>query len=216
MILHWLKGNKRELSRGELMARGFELDLPDLLEMLSASDANEEPLARTLTLIAFANARSDLKVHTSVNKAHATDLPTTHADFGRTVALLFDKYPPVAQRDLDTPTEVEVKFRRLYHFYKAAMLGTASERAHATNAQLRQLADIWRIYIASATYLPAVLESTGLWSSEELEWFRGCDDESSHIRNVLYTVVPSFLWQHGEMLDMAKQAFGVRRSMLRR
>ena len=197
------------------MARAFDLEIPDLLRRLNNRIAREEPRARTMVLVALANARSDLKINKTNNDRHGTDLPITYDGFGRRVALLFDKYPPATQRDLEIPTEAEIKFRRLYHFYHAAILGAVSERAHEANAHLDQLASIWCSYIESAKYLPALLSNTPLWSKDETEWFAGCTDEENHIRNVVYTVVPQFLWEHGEMLSMAKECFDIGSSLLR-
>lgn len=216
MIFRWLRGKSSEPTRGELMARLFDLGLSDLLQMLADKIPSEEPAARTMVLVALANTRSDLKANKWLNESRGTDLPTTYAEFGRMAALLFDKYPPTTQGDLDIPTEAEIKFRRLYHFHQATILGAVSERAHATNAQLKELASIWRSYIESARYLDVLLSHTLIWSKDETVWFGGCIDEESHIRNVLYTVVPDFLWEHDEMLSMVKQQFGVGRWLLRR
>jgi hypothetical protein len=216
MVFRWLLGKSSERTRGELMARAFDLGLSDLLQMLEDKVVREEPAARTMVLIAFANVRCDLEVHKSLNKTDGTDLPTTYAEFGRTVALLFDKYPPTTQGDLDIPTEPEIKFRRLYHFYHAAILGAVSECAHATNTQLKELATIWRSYIESARHLQVLLAHTVIWSKDEIDWFGDCTGEESHIRNVVYTVVPKFLWEHDEMVSMVKQQFGISTWLLKR
>ena len=205
-----------EPTRGELLARVFEFGLPDLLSMLADKTAKEEPAARTMALVALANVRQLLKANESLNKSDRAGLPTTYADFGRTTALLFDEYPPTGQSELDIPGAAEIRFRRLYHFYHAAILGTVSERAHATNAHLEALANIWYSYINSAKHLQKLLENTIIWSSDEIEWFRGCTDEESYIRYVMYTLVPDVLWQHDEMLSMAKKEFDVWPSLLKR
>ncbi len=215
MIFQWLRRERREPTRGELLAQGFDLDLCDLMQMLINKLETEEPNAQTMVLIAFTNASSDLRANKSWNEKHRADLPTSYADFGRMVALLFDKYPPTNQGPLDIPTADEVKYRRLCWFYQAAILGTASERAHATNTQLNELTRIWQRYIESAKYLPRVVKHNRLWSDDEKEWFGGCTDENSYVRTVLYTVVPKFLWEHDEMLNMAKQRFDVWPSLLR-
>lgn len=216
MIFRWLQGKSKEPSRGEVMARAFDLSLSELLKMLTDKVAQEEPAARTMVLVAFANVRSDLKANKSLGKSEGIDLPTTYAEFGRNVARLFDKYPPTNQGDLDIPTGAEIKFRRLWHFYQACILGAVSERAHATNAQLKELASLWCTYIESARYLQALLAHTLIWSKDETDWFGGCADEKSYIRSALYMSVPEFLWEHDEMLDMAKQHFGVGRWLLKR
>ena len=164
-----------------------------------------------MVLIAFTNARSDLKGHKSLNKSEGLDLPTTYAEFGRTVARLFDKYPPTNQGELETQTAAEIKFRRLWHFYQATILGAISERAHASTANLKEVASLWCAYIESARYLEALLAHTLIWSKDETDWFCDCPDEQSYIRSALHMTVPQFLWEHDEMLDMAKQRFGVGR-----
>jgi hypothetical protein len=215
MVFSWLKGKSAEPTRGELFARTFDLSLPDMLEMLTSRMAGEAPADRGMVLIAFANARSELKASKSINKKHAADLPTTYADHGRMVARLFDKYPPTQQSDLEIPSAAEIKFRRLFHFFRASVLGAISERAHAANEELQAVANVWGEYIASAGHLSSIVQHTRIWSEDELAWFAGGFDEEEQIKNVLYTVVPDFLWQHSEMLKMAKDRFGVFASFLK-
>jgi len=168
-----------------------------------------------MVLIAFANARSEIKAHRAINKSGGTDLPSTYASYGKIVAMLFDKYPPTQQGDLEIPTAAEIKFRRIYHFFRAAVLGGVSERAHEDNEHLQAVADIWGSYIESARHLAVLIEHTKIWSEDEIEWFTGESSGDGQIRNVLYTVVPDFLWHHDEMLKMAKQKFGVSSFSLR-
>jgi hypothetical protein len=217
MIFGLLRRKRSEPSQGELAARAFDLSLPQLLEMLSRQVGKSVPTELAMVLIAFANARSDLKAHQSLNTSRSSaDLPTSYADYGRMIGRLFDKYAPTQEGELDVPSPAEIKFRRLFHFYRAAILGAASERAHETNERMQDLAIIWNEYIDSASQLPSVLAHTRIWTSEELEWFSPHFDERLHIENVLYTIVPKFLWEHGEMLDMAKQKYGVWPSSLKR
>jgi hypothetical protein len=216
MIFSWLKGKSSEPTRGEIFARTFDLGLPDMLEMLTSRMAGEAPAERAMVLVAFANTRSELRASKSVNKSHATDLPTTYAEHGRMVARLFDKYPPTQQGDLEIPSAAEIKFRRLFHFFRASVLGAASERAHQANQELQTVANVWGEYIASAGHLSSIVKHTRIWSEDELEWFAGDFDEDSQIKNVLYTVVPDFLWQHDEMLKMVKDRFRVFASSLKR
>jgi hypothetical protein len=95
------------------------------------------------------------------------------------------------------------------------VLGAISERALGANQELKTVADVWGEYIASAGRLSSIVKHTRIWSEDELEWFSGDFDEESQIKNVLYTVVPGFLWQHDEMLKMAKHKFGVYASFLK-
>src|SRR6202023_3278522 len=76
MIFSGLKEKSSEPTRGELFARTLDLGLPDMLEMLTSRMAGEAPADRAMVLIAFANARSELKASKSVNISHATSLPT--------------------------------------------------------------------------------------------------------------------------------------------
>jgi hypothetical protein len=216
MIFNWLKGKSSEPTRGELFARTFDLGLPDMLEMLTSRMAGEPPADRAMVLVAFANARSELKASKSVNKSHAADLPTTYADHGRMVARLFDKYPPTQQSDLEIPSAAQIKFRRLFHFFRASVLGAVSERAHEANQELQIVANVWGEYIASAGQLSSIVKHTRIWSEDELELFAGGFDEETQIKNVFYNVVPGFLWQHDEMLAMAKDRFRIFTSFLKR
>ena len=162
-----------------------------------------------MVLIAFANTRPQIKAHKAINKTDGTALPATYTSYGKTVAMLFDKYPPTQRGDLEIPTAAEIKFRRVYHFFRAAVFGAVSERAHEANERLQAVANIWRSYIESAHHLAALIEHTKIWSKDEIELFAGESSGDGQIRNVLLTVVPDFLWQHDEMLKMAKQKFGV-------
>jgi hypothetical protein len=215
VMFSWLKGKSGEPTRGELFARTFDLSLSDMLEMLTSRMAGEAPADRAMVLVAFANTRSELKAGKSINKSHASQLPTTYSNHGRMVARLFDKYPPTQQGELDVPNAAEIKFRRLFHFFRASVLGAISERAHETNGELQTVADVWGEHIASAGHLTSIVKHTRIWSRDELEWFAGDFDEELQIRNVLYTVVPGFLWQHDEMLKMAKDRFHVFASLLK-
>jgi len=232
MIFRWFGGKRREPTRGELMALSFDVTLVDHLERLADKLTREEPAARTMALVGLVNITSILRTHQELNQSDGTGLPTTYADYGRMVALMFDKYPPTNLSDQDlirltsdrsvmTPAaekaiRSEIAFRRLYHFFHAATLGAVSERAHATHAHLEQLANIWRSYIDSARHLQPLLSHTEIWSKDETDWFDICIDEKSSIATVIYTVVPKFLWEHDEMLSMVKQQFGVRPSRPRR
>jgi hypothetical protein len=215
MIFRRLRGKSSGPTQGELMARMFDLSLPDLLQMLADKISREEPAARTMVLVALANARSDLRANKSLNKSYGTEFPTTYAELGQTVALLFDKYPPTPQNDLDIPTEAEIKFRRLYHFYNAAVVGAVSERAHATNIQLTELASIWRSYIDSARHLDALLSHTLIWSDDEIAWFGGCVDEESQIRTCFTQSCRSFFGSTTKCLAWPSNTSGFGRVSLK-
>lgn len=215
MVFNWLKGKSKEPTRGELFAQSFDLDLPVLTGLLRRRLADEATAERAMLLVAFKNARSELKVLRRRKKEKGTDVPTTYAEFGRVTARLFDKYPPTRESELEIPSAAELKHRRLFHFYRASMLGAVSERGHETNQDMQAVADVWGEYIASSGHLASIAKHSRLWSEDELMWFAADFDDEAQIQNVVITVVPGFLWKHDEMLAMAKKKFGLNRSFLR-
>lgn len=167
-----------------------------------------------------------LKCFRNLEIGVADDLPVTAVerdpttldfrDHPKTIEfVLFDKYPSSQRDNQDIPDEAEIKFRRIFHFFRASVLGTVSERAHQSNQDMAAVAEVWGEYIASAGSLTSIVEHTAIWASDELAWFAGDFDEEAQIRNVLYSVVPGFLWKHDEMLDRAKRRFRVMTSLLK-
>lgn len=214
MIFAWLKPKSREPTSAEVLARTFDMSLSDMLGMTMRM-AQEHPADRAMVLIAFVNARSLLRASKQINKSDGAKLPANYADHGRMVAKLFDKYPSSQRGNHDFPDEAEIKFRRIFHFFRASVLGAASERAHQSNQEMAAVAEVWGEYIASAGRLTSIVQHTTIWTPDELAWFTGDFDEEAQIRNVLYSVVPGFLWAHDEMLDMAKRRFRVMTSFLK-
>ncbi|GMO27400.1 hypothetical protein TM233_38050 [Bradyrhizobium sp. TM233] len=74
---------------------------------------------------------------------------------------------------------------------------------------------MWGEYIASAGSLTSIVQHTAIWTPDELTWFVGDFDKEAQIRNVLYSVVPGFLWAHDEMLDMVWRRFRVMTGFLK-
>jgi hypothetical protein len=208
-MFRWLTGLSRQPTRGERFARAFDLNLPELVNMLVARLMHEASVDRAMLLVAFANMRAELRTNRSVEGSYATGLPTTYAEHGRAVALLFDEYPQAEQHDADARRVHDVRFKRLHHFFRASVLGAISERAHQEKAELNTLAHVWGEYLASAGRIATIAQQSRIWSEDELDWFTGDPDETGQIRAALCTVVPGFLWRHDAMLQMAKSRFGV-------
>jgi len=208
-MFRWLTGKSREPTRGERFARAFDLNLPDLVGMLAARLAKEASVDRAMLLVAFANIRAELKTNRSVEESYATGLPTTYAEQGRMVALLFDEYLPAERPHADARAVHDIRFKRLHHFFRASVLGAVSERAHQEKAELEAVAHVWGEYLASAGRIASIAQHSRIWSEDELEWFAGEPDEVGQIRAALSTIVPGFLWRHDAMLQMARSRFGV-------
>lgn len=191
MIFSWLRGKKSEPSRGELFAQSFDLDLPVLIDLIGRRLAKEATAERAMLLVAFKNARSELKMFRRLKKEERAGVPTTYAEFGRATAKLFDKYPPTQESEPEIPKAAELKHRRLFHFYRASMVGAISERGHETNQQMHAVAEVWGEYIASSGHLTSIAKHSRLWSEDELSWCAADFDDEMQTINVALNVVTS-------------------------
>src|SRR5260221_9117045 len=106
MIFSFLK-RRDTPTRGELAARAFDLTLSDLLQLVSGQAERQAPSDCAMVVIAFRNILLEIKVLKSIEGP----LPSSFADFGRMIGLLFDKYPPTDDSESKIPSEAEIKFR---------------------------------------------------------------------------------------------------------
>jgi len=117
------------------------------------------------------------------------ECPTTTENFVRYLAYERSRYKSSSVHD-------EVNSRRFFYFYVAALLNIAQSRAKERPALWDEISDIWLLLLPGARTLRKTLDSTQLWSHDEIQFFANVKTEDEGENYCLRHVAPQEVRDH--------------------
>jgi len=143
-------------------------------------------------LVAYENADVICGVFSRVAKEEGS-YPATVEGF---VRFLADEH---AKRK-SASTEDAINRRRYFYLYSSTLLKVAHGRAKQHPELWDQIADIWIALMKSARHLRNTLDTTGLWTSSETEFFANVKTEQDGERYCLMVAPPEIRY-HKKLAD---------------
>jgi hypothetical protein len=165
-----------------------ELNDASLVESLKSYFRQQNDIVCALFLIAHENFPVYFSVFSEAAKS-SKDLPGTLEGMAAFLDVQRQKYSGTSISD-------QVNSRRFFYLYLVALLKTLHARAKVKPELWDATAAIWVSLLPGARAIRRVIDSTRLWSPDEVEWFKDIRSEQDGEKHCLDFMAPSEIRHH--------------------